>query len=108
MSFNIFRTDVFSKHLKQLAKKYPSLKNDYSSFLTSLENDPLQGVSLGRNCYKVRFKINSKNTGKSGGGRIITYIRIEEKRIVLLDVYDKTDRSTISDKELSILLKHID
>ena len=108
MSFNIFRTDVFSKHLKQLSKKYPSLKNDYSSFLTSLENDPLQGVSLGRNCYKVRFKINSKNAGKSGGGRIITFMRIDEKRIVLLDVYDKADRSTISDKELSILLKHID
>jgi mRNA-degrading endonuclease RelE of RelBE toxin-antitoxin system len=72
MSFNILRTDIFTKHLKQLAKKYPSLKNDFSSFLTSLENDPLQGISLGKNCYKVRLKINSKNTGKSGGGRIIT------------------------------------
>lgn len=108
MSFNILRTDIFTKHLKQLAKKYPSLKNDFSSFLTSLENDPLQGISLGKNCYKVRLKINSKNTGKSGGGRIITYVRIEQMRIVLLDVYDKADRTTISDKELSILLKHID
>ena len=108
MSFNILRTDIFSKHLKQLAKKYPSIKNDFSSFLISLESDPLQGISLGKNCYKVRLKINSKNTGKSGGGRIITYVRIEEKRIILLDVYDKADRTTISDKELSILLKHID
>ena len=108
MSFNILRTDVFTKHLKQLAKKYPSIKNDFSSFLISLENDPLQGISLGKNCYKVRLKITSKNIGKSGGGRIITYVRVEQKRIILLDVYDKADRTTISDKELSILLKHID
>ena len=108
MSFNILRTDVFTNNMKQLAKKYPSIKNDFSSFLISLEKDPLQGTSLGKNCYKVRLKINSKNTGKSGGGRIITYVRIEQKRIVLLDVYDKADRTTISDKELSILLKHID
>jgi mRNA-degrading endonuclease RelE of RelBE toxin-antitoxin system len=70
MSYQILRTDEFSKHLKQLSKKYPSLNKDYEDFLQSLEQSPLQGISLGRNCYKVRMKISSKRTGKSGGARV--------------------------------------
>jgi mRNA-degrading endonuclease RelE of RelBE toxin-antitoxin system len=105
MSFNIFRTDDFSKHLKNLAKKYPSIKKDYNDLLASLSENPLQGVSLGKNCYKVRWKISSKQTGKSGGARVITYVKIENKRITLLDVYDKADKDSITEKELAALIK---
>lgn len=70
-----------------------------------MQTKPLQGNPLERNCYKVRLKIKSKNAGKSGGARIITYVRIEKKRIVLLDIYDKADTSTITDTELSLLIK---
>ena len=104
MNFEILRSDVFTKHLKQLSKKYPSLKTDYADFLDDLQTNPLQGDALGKNCYKVRLKIKSKNAGKSGGARIITYVRIEKKKIVLLDIYDKADKSTITDKELALLI----
>ena len=105
MNFSIFRTQEFSKHLKQLAKKYPSIKKDYDSLLISLLQNPLQGISLGRNCYKVRWKISSKQTGKNGGARVITYVKVENKRITLLDVYDKADKDSISEKELAALIK---
>ena len=104
MSFNIFRTDEFSKHLKQLSKKYPSIKKEYEQLLNSLLADPLQGVSLGKNCYKIRWKISSKQTGKSGGARVITYDKVENQKITLLDVYDKADKSSISEKELAALI----
>lgn len=65
MSYSISRTPEFSKHLKQIAKKYPSLKNDYLLLLDSLLANPAQGDPLGKNCYKVRWKITSKQTGKS-------------------------------------------
>jgi mRNA-degrading endonuclease RelE of RelBE toxin-antitoxin system len=105
MNFNIVRTNEFSRHLKHLAKKYPSIKKDYESLLISLSENPLQGDSLGKNCYKVRWKISSKQTGKSGGARVITYVKVENKRITLLDVYDKAEKESISEKELAALIK---
>lgn len=105
MNFEILRTDIFSKHLKFLAKKYPSLKKDYFLLLQSLEINPSMGTPLGKSCYKIRLKIASKSAGKSGGARVITYVKIERKRITLLDIYDKGDKDTIPDKELSGLIK---
>ncbi len=104
MNYSISRTDEFSKYLKQLAKKYPSLKRDYEQLLVSPEN-PQQGTSLGQSCYKVRWRISSKHTGKSGGARVITYVKIEKKHITLLDVYDKADKKSLSEKELALLIK---
>lgn len=107
MSYSISRTAEFSKHLKQIAKKYPSIRNDYPLLLSSLMTNPTQGESLGKNCYKVRWKISSKQTGKSGGARVITYVKIENKHITLLDVYDKADKESISEKELAALIKKV-
>src|SRR5215208_1757879 len=105
MSYEILRTAEFTKHLKQLSKKYPSLKYNYSLLLNSLEQNPIIGTSLGKDCYKIRLKISSKKTGKSGGARAITYVRIQLKRITLLDIYDKLEKDNITDRELATLIK---
>ncbi len=105
MSFEILRTDTFSKHLKVLGKKYPSIKKDYLLLIDLLMENPLLGKPLGKDCYKIRMKISSKNTGKSGGARVITYVKVINKRITLLDIYDKVDKDSISEKELSALIK---
>lgn len=105
MSYDILRTEAFTKHLKQLSKKYPSLKNEYTDLLDSLQQNLSLGTALGKDCYKIRMKISSKNTGKSGGARVITYVKIELSRITLLDIYDKSEKANITDKELLALLK---
>ncbi len=105
MSYEILRTEAFSKHLKQLAKKYPSIKTDYAALLNSLQKEPKQGNPLGKDCYKIRMKISSKNTGKSGGARVITFVKIELETITLLDIYDKSEKDNITDNELAALLK---
>jgi mRNA-degrading endonuclease RelE of RelBE toxin-antitoxin system len=105
MNYNILRTDTFSKHFKKLAKKYPSVASDYQDLLTKLQENPQLGKPLGRDCYKIRLTIKSKQSGKSGGVRVITYVRIIQKRITLLDIYDKSDKETITDKELDALIK---
>ena len=51
--------------------------------------------------------IASKGKGKSGGARVITHILVEGATVFLLDIYDKSDQSNISDKELEQLLKEI-
>ena len=54
---------------------------------------------------KIRFAIASKGKGKSGRGRLITYVRIVKKTVFLIDIYDKSDQDTISDKELKMLVE---
>jgi mRNA-degrading endonuclease RelE of RelBE toxin-antitoxin system len=43
MSFNIIPTPPFEKELKQLAKKYPSLKTDLSILIAKLLAEPKNG-----------------------------------------------------------------
>ena len=62
------------------------------------------GTPLGKDCFKIRVAISSKGKGKSAGARIITYVKIVQSSIYLMDIYDKSDQATISDKELIFLI----
>jgi mRNA-degrading endonuclease RelE of RelBE toxin-antitoxin system len=104
MSFNIYTTDFFEKELKKLSKKYPSIKGDYKTLLDSLIKEPVQGQPLGKDCYKIRMAVTSKGKGKSGGSRVITCVKIIAESVFLLSIYDKSDKETITDKELDNLL----
>jgi hypothetical protein len=105
MSFNIYTTDFFDKELKKLAKKYPSVKNDYKALIDSLKEKPKQGLALGKDCYKIRMAITSKGKGKSGGSRVISCVKIVAGSVFLLSIFDKGDKENISDKELDKLLR---
>ena len=105
MAYEVILTEPFERKAKRLIKKFPSLKNELQQLSHSLSTDPEQGDHLGNNCYKVRLAIKSKGKGKSGGARVITYVLHSDSRIYLIDIYDKSERSTISDKELRILLE---
>jgi len=105
MSFNIYTTDFFDKGLKKLSKKYPSIKNDYQALVDSLKQEPKQGLALGKDCYKIRMAITSKGKGKSGGSRVISCVKIVAGSVFLLSIFDKSDKESISDKELDKLLR---
>lgn len=107
MSYEIKIIPTFEKQLKQLTKKYPSLKDEYQQLVSSLKQQPEQGTSIGNNCYKIRLAIASKGKGKSGGARVITYVKISKGFVYLLTIYDKSRQESISDKELEELLKWI-
>lgn len=107
MSYSIFTIPSFDKQLKRLVKKYPSLKTDFLQLVLNLEINPKQGVSLGNNCFKLRLNITSKAKGKSGGARVITYLLVNEEEIYLLSIYDKSEKETISNKELQELLQKV-
>jgi mRNA-degrading endonuclease RelE of RelBE toxin-antitoxin system len=93
----------FVKRIKDLSKKYPSIKNDFSGLLKVLEVNPRIGTELGKDCYKIRLAIKSKGRGKSGGARLITCVKIQLNTIYFLTIYDKGDQDTISEIELSLL-----
>ena len=72
-----------------------------------LYENPTTGTSLGENCFKIRIAIASKNKGKSGGARIITYLILKDKSVFLLTIYDKAEKQNITEKELKELIKEI-
>lgn len=61
MSYKIIAIPPFRNELKRLAKKYPSLKQEYADLIQNLESHPDLGQPLGKNCYKIRLAIASKN-----------------------------------------------
>lgn len=107
MSYNLIVTPSFEREVKSLFKKYRSLKDDLMDLFQSLENEPISGKPLGKDCYKIRLAIASKGKGKSGGARVITCVKITSENIYLLTIYDKSEKEDISDKELNELLKYI-
>lgn len=104
MSFSVRTIPNFDKEFKKLFKKYPSIISDLENFLKELERNPQLGTPIGKDCFKIRFAISSKNKGKSGGARIITYIKIQDEVITLVSIYDKSEQADIPSKVLLQLL----
>lgn len=100
-------TAAFKRRYKPLAKKYRSLGQDLLQLIDSLEENPVQGTPLGKDCYKIRLAIEAKGSGKSGGGRVITYVRLLKGKVYLLAIYDKSERESLSAKELQALLDSV-
>lgn len=108
MSYSIIAVPTFKKEAKKLSKKYNSLKLDLALLFEKLQLNPEQGVPLGKNCFKIRVSISSKNKGKSGGARVITNFVVSKNSIYLLSIYDKSEKEALSDKELNELLDNLE
>ena len=110
MTITIQPSRNFLKKVKSLKKKYPSLASDLRKLELLLLETPDAGVDLGNGLRKIRMSITSKGKGKSGGARVITYttiVNIEAEVITLLTIYDKSEQSSISDKELKQLIAEL-
>jgi len=110
MSFKIFTLKTFDKQIKQLAKKYKTIKNDYAALLNELAVNPFVGADLGGGVRKIRMAISDKGKGKSGGARIITYtVKVSDTdgTVTLLTIYDKNEQENISKKDIEELLKEL-
>lgn len=107
MSFKIVPTPPFERELKQLAKKYPSIKKDIAALAQQLLQQPQMGTALGHDCFKIRMAISAKGKGKSGGARVITHVQVTKEDIFLLSIYDKSEAENITDKALLGRLKNL-
>jgi mRNA-degrading endonuclease RelE of RelBE toxin-antitoxin system len=97
MSFKVKSTPEFDKALKQIAKKHKAIKNDILNLIHSLEETPMMGTLLGNNLYKIRLSITGTGKGKSGGARVITYVKISHETVVLAQIYLKAEYDTVDE-----------
>ena len=107
MKFEVKTVSAFEKDFKKLSKKYPSLKIDVIKLIEQLEVNPFLGTPLGKDFFKIRLNISSKGKGKSGGARIITCVKVIKNTVFLSTIYDKSEKSTITDAELKFLANQI-
>lgn len=108
MSYNVQTTPNFDKEFKRLYRKYPSLKKELITLATALSETPTLGIALGNNVYKARMAIASKGKGKSGGARVMTFVKVENEIVTLFSIYSKGEKDDISDDEIKSLLKEIE
>jgi len=100
MSYSVASIPLFDRQAKRLAKKYPSLKRDLAGLIERLADEPELGTALGNSFYKIRLAIASKGKGKSGGARMVTYVKVARDTVYLSSIFDKSEKSTVTDKEL--------
>ncbi len=104
-AYTVISIDNFRKELKVLSKKYPSILEDMLLLTDELQMNPALGPSLGSGFYKIRLAITSKGNGKSGGARVIINVKVVNKIVYLVTIYDKSKKETVGVKELRDYLK---
>jgi mRNA-degrading endonuclease RelE of RelBE toxin-antitoxin system len=90
-------TPDFKKQLRKLEKRYRKIKSDLEPILMQIQTgeivgDRLQGIDT--EVFKIRVRNSDTNRGKSGGYRVIYWLKLPEC-VVLLDIYSKSDRENI-------------
>ena len=105
MSYKIELSPNFKNEAKKLTKKYPSLKTELTSLFIELEHNPTFGIPMGNDIYKIRLAIASKNKGRSGGARVMSFVKVTDTTVLLFSIYNKGDKDSISDNEIDDLIK---
>ena len=105
MNYSIQLSENFKKEAKKLSKKYPSLKLELAHLFIKLEENPTLGTSLGNDIYKIRIAIASKNKGKSGGARLLTFVKVTQTTVLLFSIYNKGDINSLSNNKIQELIK---
>ena len=107
MSFSVIPSEKFKKEAKRLSKKYPSLKEELAELNITLAKKPDSGTPLGNDTYKIRLAIKSRGKGRSGGGRVITYVVKDNKEVYVLTIYDKSEFDSVDVKTLKKIIRSL-
>lgn len=91
-------TPEFKRNLRALAKKYRHIREDVEPIIAQLQEGQLPGdqvSGIGYSVYKVRVPNQDRARGKSGGYRIIYYVKTATE-IILVTIYSKTEQADVS------------
>jgi len=101
-------TITFKRNLRNLSKKYRHIWSDIKPIIKKLETGDLPGVQISGIDYQV-FKLRVKNSdiqkGKSGGYRLIYYVKTEQG-IILLTIYPKSEKTNITNQEIINIIQN--
>lgn len=100
-------TPRFLRKLKQLGKKYAHSYDDVQTLIVRLEQgetpgDQVRGIEYP--VYKARVRNTDVSKGKSGGYRVIYYLKMPTL-IILVTIYSKTEQADITLEEIRRLIE---
>jgi mRNA-degrading endonuclease RelE of RelBE toxin-antitoxin system len=75
---------TFSRNLRTLAKKYRHIRNDIQPIIEQLEQGEFPGdqiPEIGYVVFKLRVRNSDTQKGKSGGYRLIYYVKTSTTNI---------------------------
>ena len=107
MTVEVRSARQFDKQFKRLVRKYPLLLEDAVDLTAQIKQGQLPGdqiPNLAYEVYKVRLPNRSAKTGKSGGFRVIYYVKTQDL-IGMLSIYVKTEQTDIPITEISALIE---
>lgn len=93
---------TFKRNLRTLAKKYRSIRHDIQPMIEQLERGELPGdqiPGIGYPVFKLRVRNSDIQKGKSGGYRLIYYVKTETG-IILLTIYAKSEQVDIMAEDI--------
>lgn len=102
LSIQVEASPMFSRNLRDLAKKYRNIRNDIKPVIEQLEQGDLPGDQIpdvGYAVFKLRVRSSDIQKGKSGGYRLIYYVKTSTG-IILLTIYAKSEQVDIAAKDI--------
>ena len=99
-------TDRFANEVRRLAKRDRRIRLDVQPIIDQLKIGELPGdqiPSMDYTVFKVRVRNSDVQKGKSGGYRVIYYLKTETQ-ILLVTMYSKSDRSDITTTKIREIL----
>lgn len=99
----------FKRQLKRLARRYRRIKSDLEPILEALNAGETPGDQMtghGYTLYKVRAANSDSQRGKSGGYRVVYYLKTDT-RCVLVTVYSKSEQEDIAPDALDRLMNEV-
>ncbi len=99
----------FRRDIKRLYKKYRHIQTDVQPLIQQLEQgetpgDQMQGV--GYAVYKVRVQNSDVEKGKSGGYRVIYYVKTDALTM-LITMYSKSEMKDVSTDQIRQIIEEL-
>jgi mRNA-degrading endonuclease RelE of RelBE toxin-antitoxin system len=103
----VVASPTFARNIRKLSKKYRSIREDVEPVIKQLAQGELPGsqiADIGYTVFKLRIQNTDIQRGKSGGYRLIYYVKTETQ-ILLLTIYPKSEQADITANEIKQIIE---
>lgn len=111
MAIDIRYALAFTKAINKLSRKYQTVVDDALPVIEQIRAGETPGDRVQEVAPYLVFKVRVKNTGarrgKSGGFRMIYYVKTSEQT-TMLTIYSKTERIDITAKEILEIIESLE
>jgi mRNA-degrading endonuclease RelE of RelBE toxin-antitoxin system len=109
-SIEVIALPSFNRNISALKKKYRRVTKDIKPVIEQLENGETPGdlmIGIGYPVFKVRVRNTDVQRGKSGGYRVIYYLKTTTS-VLLLTLYSKSDQDDVAVSALKDIIEDAD